>query len=96
MNTGTGWQVPCRHASIDITTIHRGCRGMDDMLSPRATSLHVNASCGIPDIDELPCNPHGYMPKGRVPVITHHVLIDAFNSIETINLHDLDEMSKIV
>ena len=69
MSTGTGWQVPCRHASSNITTFQCGYRGMDDMHSPRATTLHVNAHCGTPEINEMPCNPRSYTPKGRVPVI---------------------------
>ena len=54
MNTGAGWQVPCRHDSSNSTAGQCGCRGMDDMHSPRATTLHVNAHRGTPEIDDLP------------------------------------------
>ena len=76
MSPGMGWQVPCRHVSSNITAVQCGCRGMDDMHSPRVTTSHVNAHCGTPEINDLPCNPCGYMPKGRVPVLTHDIPVD--------------------
>jgi len=46
---------------------------MKNMHSPRATTSHVNALCGTPKNEDVSCDPLGYMPTGRVPVLTQKV-----------------------
>jgi hypothetical protein len=75
VSTGAGWQVPRRQANTKFTAFYRGYRGMDNMHSPHATASRVNAHCGTPENSDVPCNPLGYMPTGRVPVLTHDVFM---------------------
>jgi len=73
VKAGAGCEVPRCRDRHESTARQSGCRGMDDMPVPRAAMPHVNARCGAPNRDDVPCNPRGYTPKGRVPVFTHFV-----------------------
>ena len=64
---------------------------MDTMHSPRATASRVNALCGTPKNDDVPCNPLCYMLTGRAPVMAQKVPI----IYGTHNLGILDECPRL-